>query len=89
MYPEIKREIEAGELLIEWDKSKGETKIPVLKDKYASERKKAKTMNFSIAYGKSAYGFAKDWECSLEEAQKQLDLWYDDRKEVKQCQEQI
>ena len=27
----------------------------------AAERKKAKTMNFSIAYGKSAIGFSKDW----------------------------
>ncbi len=89
MYPEIKSEIEKGTLLIEWDKSKGENKIPLLKDKYASERKKAKTMNFSIAYGKSAYGFAKDWDCSLEEAQKALDLWYSERQEVKKWQEKI
>jgi len=39
--------------------------VPLLKAKYAKERKKAKTMNFSIAYGKSAHGFAKDWQCSI------------------------
>jgi DNA polymerase I len=39
-----------------------------LKDKYSDLRKKAKTMNFSIAYGKTAHGFAKDWGCNLEEA---------------------
>ena len=43
--------------------------IPTVKDKYPDERKKAKIMNFSVAYGKTAYGFAKDWNCSLEEAE--------------------
>ena len=27
-------------------------------------------MNFSVAYGKTSYGFAKDWNCTLEEAEK-------------------
>ena len=58
MYPNIKKEIEEGKLLLEWDKSKGEAPAPLLKVKYAAERKKAKTVNFSIAYGKSARGFA-------------------------------
>jgi len=26
-------------------------------------------MNFSIAYGKTAHGFSKDWGCSLKEAE--------------------
>lgn len=65
MYPEIKKEIEEGKLLLEWDKNKGSPPAPLLKDKYSSERKKAKMMNFSIAYGKSAHGFSKDWGCSL------------------------
>jgi len=82
MYPNIKKEIEAGEVLLEWDSSKGPAPKPLVKDKYASERKKAKGMNFSIAYGKSAHGFAKDWGCSIEEAQEALDAWYADRFEV-------
>ena len=45
---------------------------------------KAKVMNFSISYGKSA--FAKDWNCSEEEAKKIIDLWYSDRPEIKQWQ---
>jgi len=83
MYPKLKQEIEEGKLLLEWDKNKGQAPAPLLKDKYAVERKKAKTMNFSIAYGKSAHGFSSDWNCSLKEAKEALDAWYADRIEVK------
>ena len=34
---------------------------PLVKDVYGSERRKAKTLNFSIAYGKTVHGLAKDW----------------------------
>lgn len=66
MFPNIKKEVDEGKVLLEWDKSKGAPPAPLLKDKYASERRKAKTMNFSIAYGKTAHGFAQDWNCSIE-----------------------
>ena len=52
-------------MVVEWGKSQGEATVPLLKEKYASERKKAKTVNFSIAYGKTAKGFAEDWNCTL------------------------
>ncbi len=32
---------------------------------FASERRKAKTLNFSIAYGKTAFGLATDWGVSF------------------------
>lgn len=62
--------------MIEWDKSKGKAPVPLVKDKYASERRKAKVLNFSIAYGKTATGFAKDWQCEIKEAQKTIDAWF-------------
>jgi len=55
-------------LLLEWDNSKGKPPYPLLKDRYANERKKAKVMNFSIAYGKTVHGFMKDWNCDHHEA---------------------
>ena len=55
-------------MLLEWDKKKGVAPYPILKEKYSELRKKAKTLNFSIAYGKTEYGFAKEWNCSLKEA---------------------
>lgn len=65
MYPNILEEVEKGVTLLEWDKSKGAAPVPLVKDKYASERRKAKVLNFSIAYGKTALGFASDWNCTI------------------------
>ena len=83
MYPEISKYIESGEILLEWDYSKGQPTVPLLKDKFSNERKMAKIMNFSIAYGKTAHGFAKDFNCTKQEAQESLDKWYKERPEVK------
>lgn len=56
MYPHVKEALEKGEVLLEWDSSKGKAPVPLLKDVFAAERRKAKTLNFSIAYGKTARG---------------------------------
>src|SRR3990167_7665469 len=71
--------VKEGKVLLEWDGSGGEkAPCPLLKDVFATERKRAKTLNFSIAYGKTAIGLAKDWGVSLDEAKATLDLRYAD-----------
>jgi DNA polymerase-1 len=88
MYDYIREDIEKGNVLLEWDYSKGEKPpVPLVKDKYGSERRKAKTLNFSIAYGKTVHGLAEDWGIDKEEAMKTLEAWYRDRPEVKEWQE--
>jgi len=82
MYDHIRAAVDSGECLLEWDENDGEAPAPLIKNKFASERRKAKVLNFSIAYGKTAYGLAKDWKVSLEEAQETVDRWYADRPEV-------
>jgi DNA polymerase-1 len=52
-------------------------------DKFGVDRTKAKAINFGIAYGKSAYGFSKDWGVSIEEAQKVLDRYFEEFPGVK------
>ena len=74
MYPAIKEAVERGEVLIEHD-GDGPPPVPLVKAIYASERRKAKTLNFSIAYGKTAHGLSKDWNVSLTEAQDTLERW--------------
>lgn len=87
MYSHIKEAVDTGKVLLEWDYSKGQPTVPLVKDTYASERRKAKTLNFSIAYGKTVHGLAQDWGISKEEAEETLAAWYSDRPEVKEWQD--
>ncbi|XP_045824792.1 DNA polymerase I A, chloroplastic/mitochondrial-like isoform X2 [Trifolium pratense] len=89
MYPYIRQAVDNKEVLLEWHPQPGEDKppVPLLKDAFASERRKAKMLNFSIAYGKTPQGLSKDWKVSVKEAKNTVDLWYNDRKEVLRWQQ--
>lgn len=63
-----------------------EAHLPLLKDMFPVERRKAKTLNFSIAYGKTIVGLARDWNTTEEDAAQTLNLWYRERQEVRQWQ---
>jgi DNA polymerase I len=86
MFDYVKKKLDDGEVLLEWDYSQGKPPKPLLKDEFGSERRKAKTLNFSIAYGKTAHGLSEDWGVSREEAQDMLEKWYDARPEVREWQ---
>ncbi|KAL0038670.1 hypothetical protein WJX79_002562 [Trebouxia sp. C0005] len=86
MYDHIKEAINKGECMLEWD-GDGKAPVPLLKEMFASERRKAKVLNFSIAYGKTAHGLSKDWKVSLEEAKDTVERWYSDRIEVRKWQD--
>ncbi|CAI9773443.1 unnamed protein product [Fraxinus pennsylvanica] len=89
MYPHIREAVEQKHVLLEWHPEPGEDKppAPLLKDAFASERRKAKMLNFSIAYGKTTVGLARDWKVSIKEAKETVDRWYSDRQEVLSWQE--
>ena len=70
MFDHVKAAVDSGECLLEWDYNKGEPPAPLLKDKFGSERRRAKTLNFSIAYGKTIFGLSKDWGVSREEVRR-------------------
>ncbi|XP_062226898.1 DNA polymerase I A, chloroplastic-like [Phragmites australis] len=84
MYQHIREAVEEKKVLLEWHPQPGQEKppVPLLKDAFGAERRKAKMLNFSIAYGKTAHGLARDWKVSVKEAKDTLKLWYSDRKEV-------
>jgi DNA polymerase I len=86
MFAHVREAVDAGECLLEWDYAQGAPPKPLLKDMFASERRKAKTLNFSIAYGKTAHGLSKDWGVSKKEAQAMLEAWYQARPEVEKWQ---
>ena len=56
-------------------------------DAFKVDRTKAKAINFGIAYGKTAHGFALDWNCSEKEAQEYLDKYFINFPEVKKAME--
>ena len=92
MFPYIREAIAKGEILL--DEQSGaadgsDAGKPLLKDVYGSERRKAKTLNFSIAYGKTAHGLSNDWGLTVEEAQSYLEAWYADRPEVLRWQQNV
>ncbi|GFP93394.1 DNA polymerase i a chloroplastic/mitochondrial [Phtheirospermum japonicum] len=64
MYPHIRKAVEQKDVLLEWHPKPGQDKppVPLLKDAFASERRKAKMLNFSITYGKTTVGLARDWK---------------------------
>ncbi|CAB4277779.1 unnamed protein product [Prunus armeniaca] len=89
MYQHIWEAVEKKEVLLEWDPQPGEDKppVPLLKDTFASERRKAKMLNFSIAYGKTPIGLSRDWKVSVQDAEQTVKLWYKERQEVSLWQE--
>jgi DNA polymerase-1 len=87
MYPNVAEAVQKGAVLLEWNAKKmGKAPAPLLKDVFATERRRAKVLNFSIAYGMTAVGLARDWGVSREEAEQTLELWYRDRPEVREWQ---
>lgn len=88
MYEHVASAVAEGRALMEWHGAAGERPpVPLVKDVFGSERRKAKTLNFSIAYGKTAVGLAKDWGVSRDEAQATLQRWYANRQEVLRWQQ--
>lgn len=54
-----------------------------------AERRKAKTVNFSISYGVSAFGLAQQLDISNSEAQKLIDAYFEAFPEIKAYNENI
>jgi len=89
MYGHVAAAVKEGKVLLEWDEKAGPPPKPLLKNAFSGERRKAKILNFSIAYGKTAMGLAKDWNVSLEEAKETVAAWYSDRPEVREWQKRV
>lgn len=73
MYDHIKEAVDCGRVLLE--EGTDPTK-PLVKDCYPVERRRAKTVNFGIAYGLTSYGLSSQLGISESEAQEIIDKWY-------------
>jgi len=63
--------------------SKKHEKYEYYKKKFKNERTRAKMITFGILYGKGAYGFAKDFNVSEDEAQLLIDKFFKGMPKVK------
>ncbi|KAK4536371.1 hypothetical protein CDCA_CDCA08G2396 [Cyanidium caldarium] len=88
MYPHVAEAVVRGEVLLErGTAAAGAACKPLLKEVFSTERRRAKTVNFSIAYGKTPAGLARDWGTTLREARATVGAWYRDRPEVREWQQ--
>eukprot|EP00392_Amoebophrya_sp_AT5.2_P007223 g7237.t1 len=53
-----------------------------VKEQFGEKRKAAKTMNFGIAYGRSAFSIGKELDVSTNEAEEVIESWYRSKPEV-------
>jgi len=84
MFEEVKLAVDQGLVVVdEAARDKDAHDAPLVKDHFPELRKKAKTLNFALLYGKTAYSFAIDWNIEQFEAQAVIDRWFQAFPEVK------
>lgn len=92
MFQEVKSAVDQGLVLLDESDTTPDTarasqasqaSLELVKDHFPELRKKAKTLNFSLLYGKTKYSFAKDWKITEDEAQVFIDRWFQAFPEVK------
>ena len=90
MFEEVKLAVDQGLVLLDEADTTRHTedtdtseRVELVKEHFPELRKKAKTLNFSLLYGKTKYSFAKDWKITEDEAQVFIDRWFQAFPEVK------
>eukprot|EP00494_Astrolonche_serrata_P008604 UN08648 len=86
MFDYIRSDVQKGNVLIDGTQANDGT-IPLVKEKYKTERNRAKIMNFAIAYGKGPFTLSKDLGVNQDNAKEIIKKWYEARPEVKIWQE--
>ena len=88
MFDEVRKAVDEGTVLLDSTCETCETErqdsLPLVKDEFPEFRKKAKTLNFSLLYGKTSFALAKDWNVTEAEAQEVIDRWFAVFPEVRQ-----
>eukprot|EP01025_Chloroclados_australasicus_P007594 TRINITY_DN12485_c0_g1_i3.p1 TRINITY_DN12485_c0_g1~~TRINITY_DN12485_c0_g1_i3.p1 ORF type:complete len:997 (-),score=105.38 TRINITY_DN12485_c0_g1_i3:526-3174(-) len=86
MFSDVKKLVDAGQCLIEHPGGKHTNSQQTIKEAFPQERQQAKTLNFSIVYGKTAKGLAEEWNYSVARAKQLLNMWFEARPEVQTWQ---
>lgn len=78
MFDDVKRAVDSGEVCLDESAAKynGTPDLPLVSEQFAEFRKLAKTLNFAVLYGKTAFSFAKEWGVEKAEAQAFINKWF-------------
>mmetsp|Transcript_61965 Transcript_61965/g.110163 ORF Transcript_61965/g.110163 Transcript_61965/m.110163 type:complete len:1294 (+) Transcript_61965:52-3933(+) len=77
MFEEVQEAVDSGKVwLDEAAAGDHETPKPLVKEQFSELRKRAKTLNFSLLYGKTAYTLAREWDIEQDEAHKFISKWF-------------
>ena len=85
MFEEVRQRVDEGQVALEGD-SGG---VVTVKDHFPELRKRAKTLNFALLYGKTAFSLAKDWDLSQGEASGIIDRWFQTFPEIEAWMKQL
>ncbi|CAJ1392420.1 unnamed protein product [Effrenium voratum] len=85
MFPEVSQAVDSGSVVLDESEKKQGT---LVKEHFPELRKKAKTLNFALLYGKTAFSFGRDWGVPAEEAQAVIDRWFEAFPEVRAWMDQ-
>jgi len=85
MYDHVKAAVDSGEVLLEG----GDGSIPTVKEKFGTERRNAKSLNFGLMYGLGPQGLSKQLDIDVHEAEETIERWYRSRPEVRHWQQRI
>ncbi|CAK0812461.1 unnamed protein product [Prorocentrum cordatum] len=86
MFPSVRAAIERGTVRLDKEGDSAGQPLPTVKEAFPLERGRAKTLNFAILYGKTAWGLSQDWGIELGAAQQIIDDWFEAYPEIRQWQ---
>nr|BBU67632.1 putative mitochondrial DNA polymerase [Rhabdomonas costata] len=89
MFPHVREAVESGKVAVDADPGGGKSLVPLLKDVFPEERKRAKTLNFAVLYGQGPRRLAETWNVSFEEARDVVGKWFTGRPEVGRWKKQV
>lgn len=83
MFDNVREAVDGGLVALDERSAAAATGLPLVKARFPEERRRAKVLNFSLLYGKSAHGLAKEWDMTEKEAQSIIEKWFDAFPEIK------
>lgn len=89
MFDEVREAVDAGDVLLEETGDGTDSDLPLVKERFERERHQAKTFNFAMLYGKTAWGFSKDMGVTKAEAEAMIRRWYGAYPEIHRWKEDV